>query len=47
MMYKYRAVMIYLKNPTDLVKTRSWLCQPFQDEMQIIATAGRGNYILV
>lgn len=39
--------MIYLKNPTDLLKISAWLCQPFQDEMQIIATAGRGKYNLV
>lgn len=39
--------MIYLKLPTDLLISRVWVCQPFQDEMQIIATAGGGKYNLV
>lgn len=42
--------MLYLKNPTDFLKIKALLCQPFQEEMQIIliiATVGRGKYNLV
>lgn len=35
--------MVYLKNPTDLLKIGTWLYLPFQDEMQFIATADRGE----
>lgn len=36
--------MFYLKTPTDQLEIRVWLCQPFQVEMQNIATAGRGKH---
>lgn len=41
--------MFYLKKCTDL-KIKVFLCQPLQDEMQIIlitAAVGRGKYNLV